>query len=114
VMISQIARSMGEVSETIVIDTLLYFRNTFLMQVTSKGQFTSGGSSVLQERNRSFVRPGNRVFNRSRCPSKVCFPAKRHEFTAVTGSVLPFEIFSGTFLLFGGSFPSCANLQPSA
>ena len=61
--------------------------------------------------------PGNRVFNPSHClpipQSKVCVPAKLHKLTAVVGNVLPFEAFFW-HLLFGGSFPSFANLQPSA
>ena len=55
--------------------------------------------------------PGNRVS--SHCLSKVCVPAKLHKLTAVVCNVLPFEAFFW-HLLFGGSFPSFANLQPSA
>ena len=59
-MTSHSARTMREVSETVVIYTFLYFWNKFLMRIPWKGHFKSGKSSVLQARNRSFVRRGFR------------------------------------------------------
>ena len=170
-MTSHKARTMWEVSETVVIYTFLNFWNKFLVQIPWKGHFKSGKSSVLQARNRSFVRRGFRgkvpfSFQAQSCPrlfrtlpltllrqtaaykyfqiflksclqslcvrncrgivflthptvypshclSKVCVSAKLHKLTAVVGNVLPFEAFFW-HLLFGGSFPSFANLQPSA
>ena len=59
-MTSHSARTMREVSETVVIYTSLYFWIFFwrksLGRVTSK----KGKSNVLQARNRSFVRRGFR------------------------------------------------------
>ena len=59
-MTSHSARTMREVSETVVIYTVLYFWNKFLVQIPWKVHFKSGKSSVLQARNRSFVRRGFR------------------------------------------------------
>ena len=59
-MTSHSARTMREVSETVVIYRFLYFWNKFLVQIPWKGHFKSGKSSVLQARNRSFVRRGLR------------------------------------------------------
>ena len=59
-MTSHSARTMREVSETVVIYTCLYSWNKFLVQIPWKGRFKSGKSSVLQARNRSFVRRGFR------------------------------------------------------
>ena len=53
-------RTMMEMSETVVICTLLFFWNKFLMQTPWKGDLKSGKSSVLQARNCSFVRRGFR------------------------------------------------------
>ena len=54
------ARTIREVSETAVIYTFLYFWKKHLVQIPWKGHFKSGKSSVLQARNRSFVRRGFR------------------------------------------------------
>ena len=59
-MTSHSARTMREVTETVVIHAFLYFWNKFLVQIPGKGHFKSGKSSVLQARNRSFVRRGFR------------------------------------------------------
>ena len=59
-MTSHSARTMREVSETVVIYTCLYFWNKFLVQIPWKGHFKSGIPSVLQVRNRSFVCRGFR------------------------------------------------------
>jgi hypothetical protein len=59
-MTSHSARTMREVTETVVIHAFLYFWNKFLVQILGKGHFKSGKSSVLQARNRSFVRRGFR------------------------------------------------------
>ena len=59
-MTSHSARTMREVSETVVIFTFLYFWNKFLVQIPWNGHFKSGKSSVLQAPNRSFVRRGFR------------------------------------------------------
>ena len=55
-MTSHSARTMREVSETVNI----YSIYIFLVQIPWKGHFKSGKSSVLQARNRSFVRRGFR------------------------------------------------------
>ena len=55
-MASHSARTMREVSETVVIYAFLYFWNKFLVRIPWQGHFKSGKSSVLQARNRSFVR----------------------------------------------------------
>ena len=59
-MTSHSARTMREVTETVAIHAFLYFWNKFLAQIPGKGHFKSGKSSVLQARNRSFVRRGFR------------------------------------------------------
>ena len=59
-MASHSARTMREVSETVVIYAFLYFWNKFLVRIPWQGHFKSGKSSVLQARNRSFVRRGFR------------------------------------------------------
>ena len=59
-MTSHSARTMREVSETVVIYTVLYFWNKFLVQIPWKVHFKSGKSSVLQAQNTSFVRRGFR------------------------------------------------------
>jgi len=51
---------MRELPETVVIYTCLYFWKKNLVQIPWKGHFKSGKSSVLQARNRSFVRRGFR------------------------------------------------------
>ena len=51
---------MRELPETVVIYTCLYFWEKNLVQIPWKGHFKSGKSSVLQARNRSFVRRGFR------------------------------------------------------
>ena len=57
---SHSARTMREVSDMVVIYNFLYFWNKVLVQTPWKGHFKSGKSSVLQARNRSFVRRGFR------------------------------------------------------
>ena len=52
-MTSHSARTMREVSETVVIYSIYIY--IFLVQIPWKGHFKSGKSSVLQAQNRSFV-----------------------------------------------------------
>ena len=52
--------TMREVTETVVIYTFKCFWNKFLAQIPGKGHVKSGKPSVLQARNRSFVRRGFR------------------------------------------------------
>ena len=70
-MTSHNARTMREVSETVVILPCLYVWNKFLAQIPWKGHFKKWKSSVLHSRNKSFVRRGFR--------RKVLFFPFKHE-----------------------------------
>ena len=58
--ITQCQDDEGSVRNCVVIYAFLYFWNKFLVRIPWKGHFKSGKSSVLQARNRSFVRRGFR------------------------------------------------------
>ena len=106
-MTSHSARTMREVSETVVIYAFLYFWNKFLVQIPWKGHFKSGKSSVLQARNRSFVRRGFRrkvpfflsSTKLSEVVQDIAFDALAPDCSI---QVLPFfsEVLSAVFILY--------------
>ena len=101
-MTSHSARTMREVPETVVVYTFLFFWNKFLMRIPWKSHFKSGKSSVLQERNKSFVRQGFR----RKVPLKLSEVVQDIAFDTLAPDcsiqVLPFfsEVLSAVFILY--------------